>query len=122
TGLFSPGNLSVTSDGASVLFTNTSEGSGNQLYVIGIGGGVPRPITRAADQIGNVVVSGDGLVGYAVTGGARLVRCDLIAGAVTELAPATPLVTAAYRVWPANPNSPGTTLAPAGPRTDSGGG
>ena len=116
TGLFAPGNLSMTSNGVSVLFTefDTSPGSGSQLYVIGIGGGVARPITHVVDQIGAVVVSGDGLVGYAVTGGAQLVRIDLTSGSVTELAPATPLLTAAYRVWPADSNSPGSTVAAVG--------
>jgi uncharacterized protein (TIGR03437 family) len=115
TGLSAPGNLgslSVTSDGAYVLFTSTSQGSGSQLYVIGIGGGVARPIAQAPDSIDNVVVSGDGLVGYA--GSDRLVRIDLTSGAVTELASVTPLLTTAYRVWPADPKSPGTTVAAVG--------
>ena len=123
TGLFAPGNLSMTSNGVSVLFTefDTSPGSGSQLYVIGIGGGVARPITHVVDQIGAVVVSGDGLVGYAVTGSAQLVRIDLTSGSVTELAPATPLLTAAYRVWPADSNSPGTTVAAVGSLMEFGG-
>jgi hypothetical protein len=122
TGLFAPGNLSIT-NGASVLLTNvnTSPGSGNQLYVIGIGGGVARPITHVVDQIGAVAVSGDGLVGYAVTRVAQLVRIDLTSGSVTELAPATSLLTAAYRVWPADPNSPGTTVAAVGSLMEFGG-
>ena len=55
------------------------------------------------------VVSGDGLVAYAVTGGGRLLRIDVTSGTSTELAPDPPFLGAAYRGIP-----PATTIAAAG--------
>lgn len=112
-GLFSLSILSMTGDGASVVYTGGTVTSGNQSFIVGIGGGVPRPIP-AVGQAGGVALSGNGLVAYTVAGSQRIVRIELTSGAVTEVLPATPQVTEAYRVWPADRNSPGTTVAALG--------
>lgn len=113
TGLYSLSILTVTGDGASVVFTGSTFTSGSQSFIIGIRGGVPRPIP-ALGQAGANALSGNGLVAYSVTGPQGVIRIEMTSGAVTEVAPATPRVTEAYRVWPADGNSPGTTVAALG--------
>jgi len=107
---FAPRNPSLTSDGATVFFTDFNLiGQGQQMYAIGIGGSGLRQVTSANDQIGAAVVSGDGLTAYTITGAERLVRIDAMSGASAELAATPPFLGAAYRVFP-----PATTIAAVG--------
>ena len=101
---FAPGNPSLTSDGATVFYTDSQ-----QMYAIGIGGTGLRQVATAAGQIATHVVSGDGLTAFAITGGGSLVRIDVTSGASTEVAAAPPFLSAAYRVFP-----PATTIAAVG--------
>ena len=95
---FGPGNLSLSSDGTIVFYTD-----GGQLYSVSAGGR-PRQITTQYGGVASVAVSGGGTVAYAATGDSRLIRIDIASGAVTELAPSTPRVTAAYRIFPPQTN------------------
>lgn len=79
------------------------------MFSIGIGGSNQRQITRETEDIATAVVSGNGLVAYAVTPSSRLLRIDIASGATTELIAETPLISAAYPVY-----RPETTVAPIG--------
>ena len=101
---FAPGNPILTSDGATVFYTD-----GPQMYAMGVRGSGLRQVTSAAGPIEAVVVSGDGLTAFAITAGGSLVRIDVTSGTSTQLAAAPPFLGAAYRVFP-----PATTIAAVG--------
>ena len=91
--VFSP---SATADGSTILVGLAVNGS-NQLFLTGLtSGGVMTKVTNESDGIVSAVISGDGRVAYAVTGGSRLLRIDVPSGTVTELAPSTPQVAGVY--------------------------
>lgn len=106
---FAPGNPVITSHADTVFFTDVNLSSpGSQLYAIAADGTGLRQVSHEPDGIDSATVSANGLVAYVVTRGARLVRIDVPSGASTELAPATPLIDAAYVAFTR------TTVAPAG--------
>jgi hypothetical protein len=105
---FSPANISVSSDGSTILFSDGAA-EGTELFTIGINGGNPRQISHETDGIASAVISGDGRSAFAVTGGSRLIRVDTISGGATELIATTPRVDASYRLYP-----PATTIAALG--------
>jgi dipeptidyl aminopeptidase/acylaminoacyl peptidase len=97
TGGFSPSNPSLTSDGSTLLFSDYSDGP--QIFAMGIDRSNPHAITFGKNLVSDFVFSGNGLVAFAVTTDSRLTRLDVRSGVVTELASATPMVTAAYRAY-----------------------
>jgi uncharacterized protein (TIGR03437 family) len=53
----------------------------------------PRQLTREAEGISEVALSGDGRVAFAVTRQGRLLRIEVASGALTEIVPRTPSLT-----------------------------
>jgi uncharacterized protein (TIGR03437 family) len=102
---FAPGNLYFTADGSHLLFTNGTS-NGTFLYLIGVDGSGQRQIGTA--RVADAILSGDGTVVYANSANGGLIRIDVASGSATELAPPTPLITAAYTGY----NQ--TTIAAAG--------
>lgn len=105
-------NPLLTADGSTLFFIDQA-GPAPQLFAIAMGGGSPRQITNIPDGIAAAVVSGNGLVAFAVTRASRLLRLDVPSGSSTELVASTPLITAAYRVYP-----PPVAIAPIGSLID----
>jgi uncharacterized protein (TIGR03437 family) len=100
---FGPSNLSLTADGSTLAFMNSSS-----LYLIGVDGSDQRQVGTVTAG-GGAILSGDGTTIYADAVDGGLLRLDVAAGAGTEFAPATPIITAVYRPYP-----PATTIATVG--------
>jgi uncharacterized protein (TIGR03437 family) len=100
---FGPSDLSLTADGTTLLFMNSSN-----LYLIGTDGSDQRQVGTETVG-GGAIISGDGTTIYADAMDGGLLRIDVASGTATELAPATPLITAVYRPYP-----PATTIAAVG--------
>ncbi len=96
-------NPLISADASTILYTSAESGP-LQLFSIGIGGNNGRQVTHEKDAIVSAVVSGDGLLAFAVTSTSRLLRIDAASGATTELVAATPLILAANRA--ATPTTP----------------
>lgn len=105
-GGFAPGNLALTADGKTLLFTNVTS-SGPVLYLMTVDGSNQRQIGN--QTVSDAILSGDGTVIYANSTDGRLLQIDVASGAATEISPAAPLITAVYRPYP-----PATTIAAVG--------
>ncbi|MBI1357927.1 MAG: hypothetical protein GC160_26615 [Acidobacteria bacterium] len=85
----------ISADGARVLFRSTCrfDDSGSvgppQLFVVETDGSGLVQLTTAAEGVQSAVLSGDGLIAYAVTGLGRLIRIDVESEVETELIPRT---------------------------------
>ena len=105
-------NPLITADASTLFFRDVAD-TRLQLFTVGIGGSNRRQITNERDGIAIAVVSGNGLVAFAVTSSSRLLRIDVASGVATELVSATPVITASYRVF-----RPQTTIAAVGSLID----
>lgn len=85
--------LSISDDGQLVLYL---AGRPRKQIVLLSAGGIPRQLTAEPQGVQTAVLSGDGRVVYAVTGGGRLVRIDTASGALTEIIGPT----ASLQAWP----------------------
>lgn len=91
-------DVSSSDDGRLVLYL---AGSPRKQALVRDAAGVSRHLTAEPQGIQTAVLSGDGRVVYAVTGGGRLVRIDTASGAVTEIiGPTASLVEWTIQGWP----------------------
>ncbi len=81
----------MSDDGSQIVFLY---GAGRQVYAISNSGQGLRQLTSLPEAVNEVVLSGDGATAFAVTASNRIVRIDVSAGAVTEIVPATPYLSA----------------------------
>ena len=109
---FAFGILGISADGATVYYTESIPSNTRvevYVYAIDTAGVNRQTVIKIQDPVTGAVMSGDGRVVFASSGG-RLLRFDTVSGAVTEIVPPTPNITVAYRVGlPLQ-----TTVAPVG--------
>jgi uncharacterized protein (TIGR03437 family) len=77
---------SISDDGSVIAFVNSADA---QVWMAS----PLRQLTKEADGMTEIALSGDGKVVYAATNGGRLLRIDVASAAVTELIPRTPWIT-----------------------------
>jgi uncharacterized protein (TIGR03437 family) len=78
--------IAMSDDAATIAFVNSAD---SQVWLAS----PLRQLTKEADPILEVTLSGNGRVAFAATGGGRLLRIDVATATVTELIPRTPWIT-----------------------------
>lgn len=90
-GAFADFGAAISDDGSEIVLLY---GAGRQVYAVASSGQGLRQLTNLPEAVSEVVLSGDGTTAFAVTAGNRIVRIGVASGAVDEIVPATPYVSA----------------------------
>lgn len=87
-------NLSMSDDGQRLLFLR-----GGQAYLVQTDGAGLRALTGDPARIQRAILSGNGKIVYAVTGGARLIKIHADTGEQTEIIGRTPYLNPAFGLF-----------------------
>lgn len=93
----SPYSASITNAGDLVLYiASPSPSQPKQAFAVRPDGTGRRQLTNVPEGINEAVITGNGLIAYAVTAASRILRIDVLPGIVTELVERTPVISAVF--------------------------